>query len=117
MGTERDRDSARQVRVPSVEITRGRRSDAPGSGRPSALATDTFVEHPDFTEPERLFVMLDRATDHILSICAGPADDGKYLVGVRGTPARGISLTADAMTPGLCPLAGIDEPVAAPQGA
>jgi hypothetical protein len=67
--------------------------------------------------------MLDPATDDILSVCTGPADDGKcpladapphicqglHLVGVRGTPEQGSSFTVVEMVPGRCPLAWIDE--------
>lgn len=70
--------------------------------------------------------MLDPATDNILSVCAGPSEDGKcpvadappyicqglHLVGVRGTEAQRISFTVKEMIPGRCPLTTIDEPVA-----
>ena len=81
-------------------------------------------------ESERLIVMLDPATDDILSVCTGPAGDGKcpladappyvceglHLVGARGTPAHSSSFIVDEMVPGRCPLAWIDESAAAPQG-
>jgi hypothetical protein len=77
-----------------------------------------------------LFVMLDPATDDILSVCAGPADDGKcqlvdappyvcqglQLVGVDRMPERGSSFIVDEMVPGRCPLAWIDGAVAAHDG-
>jgi len=74
-------------------------------------------------EPERLFVMLDPATDQIVSMCEGPTEDGRcprtneppylcqglHLVGARGTPEQGLSFTVNEMVPGRCPLAWIDE--------
>ena len=76
-------------------------------------------------EPERLFVMLDPATDQVISVCEGPAEDGRcprtdvppylcrglHLVGARGTPEHGISFTVTDMVPGRCPLAWIDEAI------
>ena len=67
--------------------------------------------------------MFDPATDAILSLRAGPADDGKCpqadtppylcqglaLVGTRGTPLRHSSFTVGEMVPGRCPLSSIDE--------
>ncbi len=73
-------------------------------------------------EPDRLFVMLDPATDQIVSMCEGPTDDGRcprtdtppylcqglHLVGARGTPEFRVSMTVTEMVPGRCPLAFID---------
>lgn len=70
-------------------------------------------------ETER-FVMLDPATDDILSLCSGPADDGAcplaeappyvcqglHLVGGRDTPRQDHWFTVAEMVPGRCPLAG-----------
>jgi len=74
-------------------------------------------------EPDRLFVMLDPATDQIVSVCGGPTEDGRcpqadtppyvcaglHLVGAQGTPEQSVSLTVTEMLPGRCPLAFIDE--------
>jgi hypothetical protein len=73
-------------------------------------------------ESQRRFIMLDPATDAILSLCAGPADDGKgpladtppclcqrlHLVGVHGTSPKHNSFTVGEMVPGRCPLSSID---------
>ncbi len=68
---------------------------------------------------ERLFVMLDPATDEVLAECSGPTIDGRcpatdappytcaglHLVGTTGTDDEDVSLTVMSMTPGRCPLA------------
>jgi hypothetical protein len=92
-----------------------------------ALATEIASAHPDDVEQERVFVMLDPATDDILSVCAGPSEDDKcpvadappyicqglHLVGVRGAQAERVSFTVKEMIPGRCPLSVIDDPMAA----
>lgn len=79
-------------------------------------------------KPEQRFVMLDPATDEVLSLCAGADEGGKcpvadtppylcqglHLVGVDGTQERRINLTVEQMFPGRCPLAAVDDPVVAP---
>ena len=76
-------------------------------------------------EPDRLFVMLDPATDQVLSVCEGPTETGRCaraeappyvcqglrLVGARGTPENSVSFTVNETVPGRCPLAWIDEPI------
>ena len=74
-------------------------------------------------ESQRRFVMLDPATDDIISLCSGAADDGKCpladappylcqglrLVGVRGASQQRSSLTVGVTVPGRCPLVSTDE--------
>ena len=72
-------------------------------------------------ESQRRFIMLDPATDAILSLCAGPTDDGKcpladtppyvcqglHLIGVGSTSQKHNSYTVGEMVPGRCPLSSI----------
>jgi hypothetical protein len=74
-------------------------------------------------ESQRRFVMLDPATDDVLSLCSGWADDGRCrladappylceglrLVGVGGASHRRSSRTVGETVPGRCPLASMDE--------
>jgi hypothetical protein len=74
-------------------------------------------------ESQRRFVMLDPATDDIISLCSGPADDGRSpladappylcqglrLVGVRGASQQRSAFTVGEMVAGRCPLASTDE--------
>jgi hypothetical protein len=70
-------------------------------------------------ELNRVFVMTDPASDSVLSLCAGPTDDGKcpqadspsylceglHLVSAGGAGERSISFTVTETAPGRCPLA------------
>ena len=70
------------------------------------------------------FVMTDPATDQVLWVCSGAAEDGRCpyadrppyvcqglrLTATNGTAHDGTSFTVDEMKPGRCPAAWIDAP-------
>ncbi len=76
-------------------------------------------------EPDRLFVMLDPATDQVLWACSGPTPEGDSpiageppymcqglrLVAARGTAHDGLSFAVDTAVRGRCPAAWLDEPL------
>jgi hypothetical protein len=88
-----------------------------------ALVSHTIAGDAADMESPRRFVMLDPATDAILSLCSGPADDGKcpltdtppylcqglHLVHAHGSLQQHNSFTVGEMVPGRCPLTSIDE--------